>query len=252
MSPAACSSLIKSPVVNHVLGALPEDIFPKISPHLRPIYLPTNDPVYNCGEAIRWVYFPLDCVISSLAIMEDGATVEVCMAGREGIAGMSAIIGGGVASNWTRVQIAGNAVRMRANVLREMFVEFEPMQQLLLRTYRSLITQISQRSVCNCRHTLSQRLCCWLLMLHDRVDGDALPLTHELIAQRLGARRAGITTAACLLQSENVIRYSRGLIHILERRRLEELSCECYRIHKKEFESVGQLQLRTVKQAVSD
>jgi CRP-like cAMP-binding protein len=236
----AVSSLPRNlaPSQNRVLAALPENIYSQVAQQLRTVSFATNEPVYNSGESIRLIYFPLDCVISSLAIMEDGATVEVSMVGREGITGMSAMIGGGISTNWTRVQIAGTAMRIKASVLKELFFEHEPLQQALLRSYRALITQISQRSVCNCRHTLAQRLCCWLLMIHDRVQNDELPLTQESIAQRLGARRAGVTTAACILQSEEILRYSRGHIKIRNRAGLETLACECYRIYRRAFDSV--------------
>jgi CRP-like cAMP-binding protein len=127
---------------------------------------------------------------------------------------------------------------MRASLLKEMSSQQTELRRVLLRCYRAQIAQISQRSVCNCRHTLSQRLCCWLLMIRDRLQSDELPITQEVIAQRLGTRRAGITTAACILQTEDIISYSRGLIHIRDRERLEALACECYRIQRRAFESV--------------
>ena len=240
MQTAAPSSSPHSLVaVNRVLGALSPPVFEKLSAYIRPVYLPANDTIYNPGEAARSVFFPLDCVICTLAIMEDVATVEVSMVGNEGVVGISAIIGGGAVPNWTRVQIAGNAMRMRASLLKEMSSQQTELQRVLLRCYRAQIAQISQRSVCNCRHTLSQRLCCWLLMIRDRLQSDELPITQEVIAQRLGTRRAGITTAACILQTEDIISYSRGLIHIRDRARLESLACECYRIQRRAFESVN-------------
>jgi CRP-like cAMP-binding protein len=236
---ASRSEFTASLAENSVLSALPMEIYDQLSSHLRPVYLPVNDALYDFGQPIRSIYFPLDCVVSSLAIMEDGATVEVSMVGSEGVVGMSAILGGGISSHWTRVQVAGNAMRMRAAALRELSSKNDSLQRVLLGSYRSLITQISQRAVCNCRHTVSQRLCCWLLMIRDRMQSNDLPLTQEIIAQRLGARRAGITNAAGVLQNEAVISYSRGLIHILDAGRLEELACECYKIHRRAFQETG-------------
>ncbi|MDX6711752.1 MAG: hypothetical protein QOH96_2768 [Blastocatellia bacterium] len=240
MSILASRSAFTAPLAeNSVLSALPTELYTQLSSHLRTVYLPVNDPLYDFGQPIRSIYFPVDCVVSSLAIMEDGATVEVNMVGSEGVVGMSAILGGGISSHWTRVQIAGNAVRMKTAVLKELSAKNDALQRVLLVSYRSLITQISQRAVCNCRHTVSQRLCCWLLMIRDRVKSNDLPLTQEIIAQRLGARRAGITNAAGALQNEAVISYSRGLIHILNAERLEELACECYKIHRRAFHEAG-------------
>ena len=197
-------------------------------PALSVVSLTSNQVIYEQGDKIEFVYFPVDSVFSSLAIMEDGTTIETSMAGREGLVGISSILGSGVSRQWIWVSISGTAIQLDARSLDRLFVENESALKSLLKTYRSLITQVSQRCVCNTRHTILERLCCWLLMIHDRVGGSNLKLTQEMIASRLGARRAGITVAAGLLQEMKGIEYRRGHLHIRNREVLEHAVCECY------------------------
>lgn len=206
-------------------------------PNLRLVSLERNQVLYEQGDPIDYVYFPLDSVVSKLAIMEDGTTMETAMVGCEGVLGLSSILGSGVARQWLWVLISGTALQLDARVLDGIFVHQEPALKSLLRFYRSTITQVSQRCVCNTRHTVLDRLCCWLLMLHDRVGDSNLRLTQELIASRLGARRAGVTVAAGVLQAMHAIEYRRGQLHIVDREVLEQTVCECYTIMKNEFTS---------------
>jgi CRP-like cAMP-binding protein len=199
-------------------------------PELRVVPLRVNQVLYEQGDEIDQVYFPLDSVISNLAIMEDGTTLETQMVGREGLVGISSILGSGLSRQWMWATISGNAIQLDSRLLDRLFVLNEAALRSLLRCYRSLITQVSQRCVCNTRHTIVERLCCWLLMIHDRVGGDNLSLTQEMIASRVGARRAGITVAAGLLQDMNAIGYKRGQLHITNRDTLEGAVCECYSI----------------------
>lgn len=208
-------------------------------PQLRIVPLERNQVLYEQGDAIESVYFPIDSIISSLAIMEDGTTLETSMVGREGLVGVSAILGSGVSRQWHWVSISGNAIQLDASYLDHLFLHSEDSLKSLLRFYRSLITQVSQRCVCNTRHTVLERLCCWLLMVHDRVGGGNLRLTQEMIASRLGARRAGITVAAGVLQAMHAIEYRRGQLHITERDVLERAVCECYAIMRSDFKSVS-------------
>lgn len=196
--------------------------------HLRIVPLATNQVLYEQGDKIDFVYFPLDCVISGLAIMEDGTTVETSMVGYEGFLGVSTVLGSGRSRQWIWVTTCGNAIQLDATVLDKLCLQSELALKLILKFYRSLITQVSQRCVCNTRHTIMERLCCWLLMIHDRVGGANLRLTQEMIASRVGARRAGITVAAGLLQDLHAIEYRRGQLHICDRDRLEHAVCECY------------------------
>ena len=215
--------LLKDPGVAHDL--LPE---------LKPVQLTVNQVLYEQGDKIEHVYFPLDCVVSTLGIMEDGTTVETAMIGREGLVGISAILGSGIYKHWVWCSVDGTAVQLEARVLDKLFLQNESALRLLLDCYRSLITQTSQRCVCNTRHTILERLSCWLLMVHDRVGGhdriggQNLRLTQETIASRVGARRAGITVAAGLIQGIGAIEYRRGQLHIINRHALEAMVCECY------------------------
>ena len=204
-------------------------------PHLKVVSLERNQVLFEQGDAIESVYFPIDSVVSSLAIMEDGTTLETSMVGREGVVGISSILGSGVSRQWHWVSISGNAIQLDAKHLDRVFVHSEDSLKSLLRFYRSLITQVSQRCVCNTRHTVLERLCCWLLMIHDRAGGGNLRLTQEMIASRLGARRAGITVAAGVLQAMHAIEYRRGQLHITDREVLERAVCECYSIMQNEF-----------------
>ena len=217
---------------NEVLGQL-LDIPGSVStllPALRIVPLTVNQVLYEQGDQIDTVYFPLDSVISNLAIMEDGTTIETSMIGREGLVGISTVLGSGLSRQWVWVTVSGNAIQLDAKFLDQLFVQNEGALKALLRCYRSIVTQVSQRCVCNTRHTILERLCCWLLMVHDRVGSGNLSLTQEMIASRVGARRAGITVAAGMLQHMNAIAYRRGQLHISNREVLEQAVCECYSI----------------------
>jgi CRP-like cAMP-binding protein len=202
---------------------------------LRIVSLTVNQVLYEQGDHIDFVYFPLDSVVSGLAIMQDGNTMETAMVGRDGLVGLSAILGSGSSKQWNWVLIGGKAIQLDARFLDRMFVQNETALKALLGYYRSLITQVSQRCVCNTRHTILERLCCWLLMIHDRVGGESLNLTQEIIASRVGARRAGITVAAGMLQAMKAIEYRRGRLHIIDREMLEQTVCECYNIMKNDL-----------------
>lgn len=202
-------------------------------PHLKSVALDRNQVLFEQGDAIEHVYFPVDSIVSSLAIMEDGTTLETSMVGREGLVG--AILGSGISRTWLWVSISGLALQVDARYLDRVFVNNEEALKILLRSYRSTITQVSQRCVCNTRHTVLERLCCWLLMVHDRVGDGNLRLTQEMIASRLGARRAGITVAAGVLQAMHAIEYRRGQLFITDREVLERAVCECYTIMQNEF-----------------
>ncbi len=229
---AQSQSLIR----NKFLACLPNDCFQLLLPHLKPVRLSVGDTIYAQGNAVEQIYFPLNCIISAVSVMRDGATVEVRMIGRENITGIVTLFGEYIARNWTRVLIEGDALRMSASTLREMFLRHETLQRELMSCYHRIIVQVSQRAVCSSRHTLMQRLSCWLLMVHDRAGANKLQLTHDSIACQLGARRAGITEAASALQSMGAISYSRGKIHINDRTLIESAACECYSTYRAEFE----------------
>jgi CRP-like cAMP-binding protein len=221
---------------NRLLGQLLASDAEFLLPHIRIVRMSFNDSIYQYADEIDDFYFPLDSIVSALSIMEDGTTIEISMAGREGVVGLSALLGGASSRHWIRVCIGGSLARISASALEHTFVSNENSLKHLMRCYGSLITQISQRAVCNARHTVLERLACWLLMIHDRVGGDNLRLTQEAIASRLGARRAGITVAAGTLQSIGAIEYRRGQLHIRNRIGLEQAVCECYPILKAEYD----------------
>lgn len=222
---------------NHLLAkwlATP-DAEESLAPHLRLVSLERNQVLYEQGDTIDFVYFPIDSVVSNLAIMEDGTTLETSMMGPEGLVGVSSILGSGKSRQWLWVLVNGTALQLEAKLLDRLFLDNEIALKSLLRFYRSMVTQVSQRCVCNTRHTVMDRLCCWLLMLHDRVGGGNLRLTQEMIASRLGARRAGITVAAGTLQASRAIEYRRGQLHITDRDVLEQAVCECYQVMKNDY-----------------
>lgn len=207
---------------------------PYLLPHLKPVMLERNEVLYEQGDSIDVVYLPLDAVISDVVITEDGMTIETAMIGREGVVGISSILGTGKSRQWTWVSISGTAVQLDARILERVFVQNEAALKSLLKCYRALISQVSQRCVCNTKHSVLQRLSCWLLMVHDRAEGN-LRLTQETIATRLGARRAGITVAAGVLQDMQGIEYRRGQFHIVDRSVLEQMVCECYTTMRASF-----------------
>ena len=209
--------LLSTPAVAH-----------ELLPNLRLVTLSVNQVLYEQGDKIEHVYFPLDSIVSGLSIMEDGTTMETTMVGPEGVVGISSILGSGTSRQWSWVLIGGNAVQLEAKFLDRVFIQNEIALKALLRCYRNVVTQVSQRCVCNTRHTILERLSCWLLMVHDRIGQANLNLTQELIASRVGARRAGITVAAGMLQEMGAIEYRRGKLHIVNRQRLEQVVCECY------------------------
>jgi CRP-like cAMP-binding protein len=222
---------------NELLGELLSvpGIAASLLPELRIVPLTVNQVLYELGDKMDHVYLPLDSVVSGLAIVEDGTTVETSMIGREGLVGISSILGSGLSRQWSWTTISGNAIQLEARFLEKVFVQNEAALKSLLRCYRSTITQVSQRCVCNTRHTIMERLCCWLLMIHDRVGGSKLSLTQELIASRVGARRAGITVAAGMLNGMGGIDYRRGQLYIRNREVLEQAVCECYITMKVQF-----------------
>jgi CRP-like cAMP-binding protein len=229
-------SLAITPVENRLLAALPSGEIEHLGPYLEPITFALGEVVYESGGHMKYLYFPTNSIVSLVYTMEDGSTVEMGLAGNEGVVGIALFMGGETTPNRGIVQIAGSAFRMKATILQEEFKRGGVLQHLLLRYTQALITQISQTAVCNRRHSLEQRLCRWLLLCHDRMESNELLMTQEFIANMLGARRESVTVAACHLQDAGLIHYSRGHITILNRRGLEAAVCECYRVVKNEFD----------------
>ena len=223
-----------TPLQNHLLAALPDEVQGRLFPHLELIPLPLGKVLYESGDTLKHVYFPTDSIVSMLYVMENGASGEISVVGNDGLVGISLFMGGESTPSRAIVQSAGSAYRLVARRLKEEFHRNGELLHLLLRYTQSLITQMSQTAVCNRHHTVDQQLCRWLLLSLDRLPDNRLAMTQELIANMLGVRREGVTDAAGKLQKLDVIEYHRGHITVLDRPKLEQLSCECYAVVKKE------------------
>jgi CRP-like cAMP-binding protein len=192
--------------------------------------------IYEPGAPLSRVYFPTTAIVSLLYVLENGASAEIAVVGYEGIVGIALFMGGQSAPSRAVVQSAGRGLRLRAAILQEQFNEAGPVLHLLLRYTQALITQMGQTAVCNRHHSLDQQLCRWLLLSLDRLQGDELVMTQELIANMLGVRREGVTECALNLQRAGLIKYYRGRIAVLDRAGLEKRTCECYAVVKKEYD----------------
>jgi CRP-like cAMP-binding protein len=222
------------PILNHLLAALPAEAQARIFPALEFISLPLGMVLYESGDAMRYVYFPSDAIVSLLYVMESGASAEISVVGNEGLIGVAVFMGGESTPSRAIVQSAGSAYRLAGQLLKDEFNRHGDLLLLMLRYTQALITQMAQTAVCNRHHSIDQQLCRWLLLSLDRLRGNKLVMTQELIANMLGVRREGVTDAAGKLQRLGVIEYSRGHITVLDRARLETLSCECYAVVKAE------------------
>jgi CRP-like cAMP-binding protein len=224
------------PRKNLLLAALPPAEWHRWQPMLEPVELTLGQVLYEPGRTLSHVYFPTTAIVSLLYVMEDGASAEIAVVGFEGIVGISLFMGGGSTPSRAVVQSAGLGYRLTAEVMKQEFNRAGPVLHLLLRYTQALITQMAQTAVCNRHHSLDRQLCRWLLLSLDRLHGNELSMTQELIANMLGVRREGVTEAALKLQKAGLIRYSRGRITVLDRPGLEERTCECYAVVKKEYD----------------
>jgi CRP-like cAMP-binding protein len=229
-------AVVPGPLKNHLLAALPAAELQRWRPQLEAVEMPLGHVLYESGRALSHVYFPTTAIVSLLYVMENGASAEIAVVGREGVVGISLFMGGESTPSRAVVQSAGQGFRLRAGNIKDEFERGGPAMHLLLRYTQALITQMSQTAVCNRHHTLNQQLCRWLLLSLDRLEGSELVMTQELIANMLGVRREGVTEAALDLQKQGLIRYSRGRITVLDRPGLEQRTCECYAVVKKEYD----------------
>jgi CRP-like cAMP-binding protein len=223
-----------SPLQNHILGALGQAERDRVFANLQLVPMPLGRVLYESGDPLLHVYFPLDSIVSLLYVMENGASAEISVVGNEGLIGIALFMGGETTPSRAIVQSAGYAYRLPARYLKTEFNRHGDLQLLLLRYTQALITQMSQTAVCNRHHSVDQQLCRWLLLSLDRLPSNQLVMTQELIANMLGVRREGVTDAAGKLQKLGVIQYARGQITVLDRPQLEKLSCECYAVVKRE------------------
>ena len=198
--------------------------------------MPLGQVLYESGRQMSHVYFPATAIVSLRYVMEDGSSAEIAVVGNEGLVGISLFMGGETTPSRAVVQSAGEGWRLRARTVKEEFERPGPVMHLMLRYTQALITQMAQTAVCNRHHSLDQQLCRWLLLSLDRLHGNELVMTQELIANMLGVRREGVTEAALKLQRRGLIRYARGHITVLDRPGLEASTCECYAVVKKEYD----------------
>ena len=235
MPPISTTPPAPSPSQNHLLAALPAAEFEALAAHLELVKLPLGEMLYEPGGQLRHAYFPTTAIVSLHYVMESGASAESAGVGNEGVVGISLFMGGNTTPSSAVVQTAGHAYRLAGGTLLQEFNRAGQLQQLLLRYTQALMTQISQTAACNRHHSVEQQLCRWLLLTLDRLPGNDLVMTQELIASMLGVRREGITEAAGNLQRAGVISYRRGHIAVLDRAGLEQRVCECYAVVKTEL-----------------
>ncbi|MBA3996026.1 MAG: Crp/Fnr family transcriptional regulator [Candidatus Accumulibacter sp.] len=226
---------------NHLLAVLPEDVRERLFPLMELVPLSLGQVLHESGTPLRYVYFPITAIVSLLYILEGGGSAEIAVIGNEGMVGVQVFMGGATMPNRAVVRNAGHAYRTGQDAF---IREFErsggrrsgALQHLLLRYTQALLTQMAQTAVCNRHHSVDQQLRRWLLLSLDRLPGNELVMTQELIANALGVRREGVTAAAGKLQNAGLIHYSRGRIEVLDRPRLEAEACECYGVVRKEFD----------------
>lgn len=215
-------------LTNKLLSAVSGPDFARLLPYLEPASFRTGEHIYELGQEILFVYFPETLVISQLCYLEDGSSTGVSTVGNDGLLGLSAILGSQRAQYGAVATIGGSALRIRLDELKREFIKGGAFQNIILSYVNARLAQLAQRTVCNRRHGLEERLCTWLLMIQDRVQVGELPLTHEAISQHLGTRRAGVTNFCNVLRDNGVISYHRAMITILDRQALKDSACECY------------------------
>lgn len=222
-------------VCNGLLGGLASADLDRWLPHLEAMDLAVGRVLYESGEPMNYIYFPSSAIVSLMYAMEDGSSAEIAVVGSEGVVGISFLLGGGSTLSSAVVQSAGRAFRIRSDLIRD-DIRSPSVLPLLLRYILALFTQMSQTAVCNRYHVVDQQLCRWLLLTLDRLEGSAIVMTQELIAGMLGVRREAVTEAAAKLQKAGVIRYTRGRIEVIDRAGLQQRSCECYAVVKREYD----------------
>lgn len=235
---------MQSPLKNHLLAAIADDVYQRLEPHLEFVDMPRGVVLYESGDTLRHVYFPTDSIVSLLYVMEDGASAEISVVGKEGLVGVALFMGGESTPSRGVVQVAGHGYRLLAEKMKTEFDRHGGLLDLLLRYTQSLITQMAQTAVCNRHHSIDQQLCRWLLLSLDRLPTNQITMTQELISNMLGVRREGVTAAATKLQDAGVIEYKRGSITVLDRRAMEARCCECYAVVRRETERLLPFQHR--------
>ena len=239
--PVQGSSEVRGPYKNRLLASLPPLDIARLAPHLSPVTLATNQTLHDAGAKVDTIYFVEDGICSIVASMESGSTIEVGIIGRDGFVGMAAVLDSGLATNRAYMQIPGYGYSIKTRILRQQCDESAELRSCLLRCVQSLLVQTSQTAACNRVHELEERLARWLLMCHDRMQSDFLPITHEFLGMMLGTRRTSVTVAAGMLQKAGLIAYSRGHVTIENRNGLKDAACECYQVVHNEYRRLGLL-----------
>jgi CRP-like cAMP-binding protein len=222
---------------NQLFGALETSIRERIAPHLMPVKLKLGAVVCEAGGLLKHAYFPQGSVLSLLTVLENGSAIETANIGREGAFGLFAAMYSRVSFNRCIVQLEGHMARCPIELLQTEFKNSEQVRNLFVSYSETLLSQVQQTVACNAMHTTEERMCRWLLMMHDRAEGEILTYTHEFLAHILGANRKSVTLAAQSMQNAGLISYRRGTIQVLDRPGLEEASCECYAIVRERFDA---------------
>jgi len=222
---------------NQLLGAFEPAAHARIKRHLRPVTLSLGTVICEAGGILEYAYFPEGSVLSLLTVLENGAGIETANIGREGAFGLFSAMYSRVSFNQCVVQLEGPMARCPIVPLQVEFQNSEHIRNLFVSYSETLLSQVMQTVACNCLHTVEERMCRWLLMMHDRAEGELLTYTHEFLAHILGANRTSITIAAQSLQNAGLISYRRGLMQVLKRVGLEKAACECYAVVKARFDA---------------
>ena len=225
----------RDPRQNGLLRMLPRETYDRLRPYLTPVAFGLGESVYESNDRMTHVYFVTSGIVSLLHDAANGDSAEISIVGTEGVVGIAPFMGGETMPSRAAVQSAGGAYRLRVDVLKNEFLRGGAFQRVLLRYGQALLSQVSQTAVCNRNHSLDRQLCRWLLLSFDRLLGDELNMTQELIANMLGVRRAGVMEATSRLQQASLIAYRRGRITLLDRAGLEQRSCECYGMIRDEY-----------------
>jgi CRP-like cAMP-binding protein len=226
---------LSNPRENQLLALLPDSEWKRWHSDLELVDLSVGQVLSESGRTPSYVYFPTSAIVSLLYMTQDGGSAEIAVVGNDGVVGISVFMGGNTTPSQAVVQAAGQAYRLRAQMIKDEVDSGGPVLKILLRYTQAMIAQVAQTAVCNRYHSIDQQLCRRLLLGLDRLPSDSLTMTQELLANLLGVRREGVTAAALKLQMAGVIRYSRGHIDVLDRVRLEHRACECYGVAKKEY-----------------
>src|SRR5580693_3215932 len=233
----AVSKALGNALSNQLLAVLETASRKRIDPHLEPITLKLGAIVCEAGGLLKHAYFPQGAVLSLLTVLENGSAIETANIGREGAFGLFAAMYSRVSFNRCLVQLEGSIVRCPIELLQSEFKRSEHVRDLFVSYSETLLSQVQQTVACNAMHTTEERICRWLLMMHDRAEGEALPYTHEFLSHMLGANRKSVTLAAQSLQTAGLISYRRGKMQVLDRPGLEKASCECYAIVRERFDA---------------